>query len=76
MSGVFGVGARFSPWPGFSAHVVDRAGPFISETGYRSLLGLRAALVAGLTVDAFTKGAVAAYIREALKGKLVKLTAK
>lgn len=55
MDGMFGIGARFMPWMNFSANAVDWDKPFLSETGYRSFMGLHAALVPGLTPDAFAR---------------------
>lgn len=43
MHGMFGIGMSWSFWPGFCAHAVDYARPFLSETGYRSFLGIHAA---------------------------------
>jgi hypothetical protein len=44
MDGMVGVCASMDVWPGFSANVVEPEKPFISETGYRSFLGLHADL--------------------------------
>ena len=49
MEGMFGIGMSAMHWPGFSAHAVDRSRPFLSETGYRSFLGIHAEIVPGLT---------------------------
>lgn len=70
LEGVFGVGASFTYWPGFSAHAVDRDAPFLSETGYRSFLGIHADPLAGLTPDAFCTRAIEAYVTASLKGTL------
>jgi hypothetical protein len=40
MDGVFGVSACNLAWLGLSADAVEYDRPFLSETGYRSLLGL------------------------------------
>lgn len=71
MDGMFGIGSSFGYWPGFAAHAVDHLSPFISETGYRSFLGIHADPVAGLTPDMFAEKIIAAHIRGELKGKLV-----
>lgn len=60
--GIFGIGASGMPWPGFSAHIVDRDKPFLSETGYRSFLGLTAAMVPGLFPDTFAAEIVRGFI--------------
>lgn len=70
MDRMFGIGARFMPWMNFSANAVDRNKPFLSETGYRSFMGLQAALVPGLTPDAFAREIVSGYVKRELKGKL------
>ena len=40
LEGMFGIGARFMSWLGLGAHAVDWDKPFLSETGYRSFLGV------------------------------------
>ncbi len=42
LHGVFGIGSWSGFWPGFAAHAVDWDKPFLSETGYRSFLGIYA----------------------------------
>ena len=71
MDGIFGIGASFAYWPGFSAHAIDRDRPFISETGYRSFLGILADAVPGMTPDAFAAKVLAAHVAKELKGGLV-----
>ena len=71
MDGMFGIGAGFGFWPGFSAHAVEMDKPFISETGYRSFLGIHAEPVAGLTPDGFAAKVITAHVARHLKGKLV-----
>ena len=51
MSGVFGLCSGTVFWPGFKADCVDVAKPFISETGYRSFLGINAKPTLGLKPD-------------------------
>lgn len=53
--GLFGVAASFSPWLGFSAHVVDTDKPILSETGYRSFFGCHADMVPGITPERITQ---------------------
>ena len=71
MNGMFGIGSTAMFWPGFAARAVDLDAPFLSETGYRSFLGLAAAPVSAMTPDGFAREAIAAHVRRALKGKLV-----
>lgn len=71
MDGMFGIGSTALFWPGFAARAVDPDAPFLSETGYRSFLGLAAAPVSGMTPDGFACEAIAAHVRRALKGKLL-----
>lgn len=71
MDGVFGLFATTGFWLSFSAHAVDFDRPFISETGYRSFLGLHAEPVPGITPDAFAEKVVAAHVAREMKGRLV-----
>jgi hypothetical protein len=71
MDGIFGVGACYMPWPNFSAHAVDWDRPFISETGYRSFMGLNAALEPDLTAETFAIRVLEAHIGRSLKGRMV-----
>jgi hypothetical protein len=70
LEGMFGIGSGFGFWPGFAAHAADYLYPFISETGFRSFLGIHADPVPGLTPGAFAAKIIAAHIRGELKGKL------
>jgi len=70
MDGIFGIGAGFMPWMNFSANAVEWDKPFLSETGYRSFMGLHAALVPGLSPDAFAREVIGGYVKRELKGKL------
>lgn len=72
MEGIFGIGS-FGHWLGFSAHAVDLDRPFISETGYRSFLGVSIALAEGVTPDRFAVEIVAAFVRREIKGKLTQI---
>ena len=71
MDGLFGIGSSSCFWPGFSAHAVDWQRPFISETGYRSFLGVCGDPVPGLTPAAYVEQCVMAYVRRELRGRLV-----
>jgi len=70
LEGLFGIGSSFMAWPGFSAHAVDWGKPFLSETGYRSFLGLGGALEPGHTPESFCAAIIEAHVARALKGKL------
>lgn len=70
LDGLFGIASSVAFWPGFAAHAVDLDRPFISETGYRSFLGIYAEPVPDLTPDAFTAKVIAAHIERELKGRL------
>ncbi len=76
LDGLFGIGGSIQFWPGFAAHAVDPDRPFISETGYRSFLGIHAAPVPELTPDAFAAKVIAAHIERALKGRLHPIAAQ
>jgi hypothetical protein len=76
LEGFFGIGGTFLYWPGFAARAVDHGQPFISETGYRSFLGIGADPVAGLTPDEFAAKVIAAHVERELKGRLVPIDAR
>jgi hypothetical protein len=71
--GMFGIGASSGNFLGFGAHAVDYDRPFISETGYRSFLGLHGDVPAGMTPDMIAGEAVKAYVDRECKGKLRKI---
>jgi hypothetical protein len=74
MDGMFGIGGSSMFWLGFAAHAVDWNKPFLSETGYRSFLGLLAEPSAGMTPDTFTAAVIREYIRgKEMKGKLKRI---
>lgn len=73
LDGMFGIGSHCVYWPGFAAHAVDFDKPFLSETGYRSFLGLHADPVAGLLPDEFAAKVIAAYVARECKGRLVSI---
>jgi hypothetical protein len=70
MDGMLGIGRHCAIWPGFDATVVEPDKPFLSETGYRSFIGVHAKLVPGLTPDAFAREVIASYVKGECKGKL------
>lgn len=76
MDGIFGIGCSVSFWPGFAARCVDAGKPFISETGYRSFLGLHADAIDGMTPDSFTRAVLETYAVRDLKGRLVAVDRK
>jgi len=70
LEGLLGIGASVMFWPGFAAHAVDFERPFLSETGYRSFLGIAAEPYACVLPQEFAEKVIAAYVRTELKGKL------
>jgi len=73
MDGMFGICARHISWMNFSAHAVDWDKPFLSETGYRSFMGLNTPLVLGMTPDQFAAEVIANQVRQELKGRLIQI---
>ena len=73
MRGIFGIGMLL---PGFSVNVVDYDRPFISETGYRSFLGMRAPPEPGMTTASWVSAILEAYIQSELKSKLCMVEAR
>lgn len=71
MDGIFGVASNVFPWLGFVAHAITWDKPFLSETGYRSFIGLRGSLTPGMTPDSFAREIIALHVARELKGKLV-----
>lgn len=71
LEGVFGIASSVVFWPGFSARAVEYDRPFLSETGYRSFLGLRGNPVPGYKPDEFVARVLRSYVGETLKGRLV-----
>lgn len=71
MTGMFGIGATAMPYLGFSVRAVDLSKPFLSETGYRSFLGVSVAPEAGMTTADFVCRVVEIHVAEELKGKLL-----
>jgi hypothetical protein len=66
LQGMFGIGSTFCLFPGFYAHAVDRDRPFLSETGFRSFLGVSGQLVPGLTLDEFARADITTYMGRAV----------
>jgi len=73
MDGLFGIGASHMAWMGFAAHAVEKCKPFLSETGYRSFLGVGGTLEPGFTPDRFAEAIIAAYVERDLKERLVRI---
>ena len=71
LDGIFGIASGFCYWPGFAAHAVEYDRPFLSETGYRSFLGIHAEPAPGLTPDAFAAKVIAAHVARECKGRLL-----
>lgn len=70
MEGMFGIGATAMPFLGFSVRVVNSAKPFLSETGYRSFLGVSVTPERGMTTEGFVRRVVEVHVAQELKGKL------
>jgi hypothetical protein len=62
MAGIFGVASFYGAWCGFAAHAIDLDKPFLSETGYRSFLGIGGDLRPGFTPDTYAKEIIASYM--------------
>lgn len=71
LDGMFGIGSFCSFWPGFAARAVDQDRPFLSETGYRSFLGVYASPVPELTPELYVAKVIAGYVARENKGKLL-----
>ncbi|MCL6286212.1 hypothetical protein M3P21_22225 [Ruegeria sp. 2012CJ41-6] len=71
MNGMFGIGATAMPYLGFSVRAVDCTKPFLSETGYRSFLGVSVEPVLDMTVAGFVCRVVELHVANELKGKLL-----
>lgn len=69
MDGLFGI-CFHTVWPGLSAHALDYDRPSLSETGYRSFLGIHAELAPALTPEAFAREVIASYVARHLKNRL------
>lgn len=71
LEGMFGIGSTACYWPGFSAHTVEPGKPFLSQTGYRSFLGVHADPVCGLSPQELTGRVIRTYVARELKGMLL-----
>lgn len=67
--GIFATGSHAMFWLAFSAHAVDYYKPFLSETGYRSFIGIFAPPEPGVTPEDFAKGAIRGQLNREHKGK-------
>ena len=67
--GIFATGSHAMFWLAFSAHAVDYDKPFLSETGYRSFIGIFAPPEAGVTPEDFARGAIHGHLKREHKGK-------
>jgi hypothetical protein len=74
-SGMLGIGGSSMIWMGFYAHAVDFEKPFLSDTGFRSFLGLQASLVPGMTPDTVATEVIRGYVEKERKGKLTMIEA-
>jgi hypothetical protein len=71
--GILGIGAGTGTLLGFETHAVDYNRPFISNTGYRSFIGVHGNMPAGMTPDSVAAEVIKAHIDKELKGKLQKI---
>lgn len=71
--GIYGIGAGTGALLGFETHAVDYNRPFISNTGYRSFIGVHGNMPRGVTPDAVAAEVIKAHIDQQLKGKLQKI---
>ena len=72
MEGMLGI-VSHCHWLGFAIHAVDRDRPFLSETGYRSFLGVHADPAKDVAVDQFVETVLRSYLSEELGGHPVAL---
>jgi hypothetical protein len=70
MDGLFGL-CSFTVWPGMRVHAIDHDRLFLSETGFRSFLGINAELVPNLTPEGFATGVILSYVARQLGNRLV-----
>lgn len=76
MHGMFSIGATSMPFPGFSVRAVNPSKQFLSETGYRSFLGVTVSPEIGMTTERFVQRVVAAHVDTELNGKLLRVDRK
>lgn len=75
MEGMLGI-ASHTHWLGFAIHAVDWEKPFLSNTGYRSFLGVCIDMKPDLAPDAFVEYALNTYLRDDLGGALEPIDAR
>lgn len=76
MDSLFGICGLHTSWIGFGAHAVDLDKPFLSETGFRSFLGVGGALCSGYTTDSFARAVIEVHLAKELRGKLRAIDAR
>ncbi|MEP2471043.1 hypothetical protein [Roseobacter sp.] len=76
MGGMFGIGATAMPFLGFAARAALRDKPFLSETGYRSFLGVTVTPERGMDTAGFVRRVIEVYVDTELRGKLVQIDPK
>lgn len=76
MQGMFGIGSTVMPFLGFEVRAVDQDKPFLSETGYRSFLGVSVAPVPDMDVEHFVRRVVEVYVQQECNGRLVSVAEK
>lgn len=76
MGSMFGIGATAMPFLGFSVRAVRRDKPFLSDTGYRSFLGVTVTPERGMTTEDFAQRVIEAFVETELRGKLVEIDPK
>ena len=73
MHGIFGIGATAMPYLSFELRAVDNDKLFLSETGYRSFLGVSLEPRPGRTTEDFMRGVVELHVARELNGRLVEI---
>ncbi len=73
INGVFSIGSSSCFWPGFAAHAVEFHRPFISETGYRSFLGIYAESTPGIAPNFYARAVIETHIETHRKGRLLRI---
>lgn len=75
MEGMLGI-CSHSHWLGFGIHAVDWDRPFLSETGYRSFLGVSISLQSDIAPDEFVKRILTVQLCDELRGKPVAIASR
>lgn len=73
MGGMFGIGATAMTYLGFSVRAVDHNKLFLSQTGYRSFLGVSLLPEIGMTTDGFVRRVMEIHVETELRGKLLRV---